>query len=61
MSKAFDETAESEVSYRWDQEIAARIRAVDEGLVEGVSLEDVMRDAEVLLNSLQKNWSTSLS
>ena len=60
MSKAFEEIAEPEVSIVWDEEIIARIQAVDEGRAEGVSFEDVMREAEGLLNSLRSDLSASL-
>ena len=40
-----------EVSAAWEREILARIRAVDENQVEGVSFEAVMRDAEDSLTS----------
>lgn len=46
-----DDFAEAEVSVTWEQEILARIRAVDEGEAEGVSFEDVIRDAEGHLTS----------
>jgi hypothetical protein len=46
-----DHLTEPEVSALWEQEILARIRAVDEGQTEGVSFEDVMRDAEGRLTS----------
>ncbi len=38
-----DETSE-DVSATWEQEILARIQAVDSGQTVGVSFEDVMRD-----------------
>src|SRR6185503_19115743 len=41
-----DEAADADVSDEWEQEILARIRAVDEGQVEGISFEAVMREAE---------------
>jgi len=41
----------AEVSAAWEREIRARIRAVDENQVEGVSFEAVMRDAEDRLTS----------
>ena len=46
-----DDVAAAGVSVTWEQEILARIRAVDGGQSEGVSLEDVMRDAEGRLTS----------
>jgi predicted GTPase len=39
-------SADAEVSAEWEREILARIKAVDDGEVEGVSFDDVMRDAE---------------
>jgi hypothetical protein len=41
----------AELSAEWEREILARIRAVDENQVEGVSFEAVMRDAEDRLTS----------
>jgi hypothetical protein len=41
----------AEVSAVWEQEILARIRAVDENQIEGLSFETVMRDAEDRLTS----------
>jgi hypothetical protein len=41
----------ADVNAAWEQEILARIRAVDEGLAEGVSFADVMREAEGRLTS----------
>lgn len=41
----------AEVSAEWEREILARIRAVDENQIEGVSFEAVMRDAEDRLTS----------
>jgi putative addiction module component (TIGR02574 family) len=46
-----DEAADAHVSDEWEQEILARIRAVDEGQVEGISFEAVMREAEDRLTS----------
>ena len=46
-----DDVAAAGVSMTWEQEILARIRAVDGGQSEGVSFEDVMRDAEGRLTS----------
>ena len=40
-----------DVSAVWEEEILARIRAVDEKEAEGVSFEAVMRDAEDRLTS----------
>lgn len=44
-------SANTEVSVAWEEEIVARIRAVDENQLEGVSFEAVMRDAEGRLTS----------
>ena len=44
-------SAEPDVSAAWEQEILARIRAVDEDQAEGVSFETVLRDAEDHLTS----------
>jgi len=41
----------SEVNAVWEEEILARIQAVDENQIEGVSFETVMRDAEDRLTS----------
>lgn len=41
-----DGAADANVSAEWEQEILARIRAVDEGRAEGISFEVVMREAE---------------
>ena len=46
-----DDVAAAGVSVTWEQEILARIRAVDGDQSEGVSFEDVMRDAEGRLTS----------
>jgi predicted GTPase len=46
-----DGAADADVSAEWEQEILARIRAVDEGGAEGVSCEEVMREAEDRLSS----------
>jgi hypothetical protein len=46
-----ESSADAEVSAAWEQEILARIRAIDENQVEGVSFEAVMRDAEDRLTS----------
>jgi predicted GTPase len=46
-----DGAADADVSAEWEQEILARIRAVDEGGAEGVSFEEVMREAEDRLSS----------
>jgi hypothetical protein len=39
------------VSAAWEEEIQARIQAVDENQIEGASFETVMRDAEDRLTS----------
>jgi len=39
------------VSVEWEQEILARIRAIDEGTARSAPYEDVMRDAEDRLTS----------
>jgi hypothetical protein len=39
------------IKAKWEEEILARIRAVDENEVTGISLEKVMRDAEDRLTS----------
>ena len=44
-----DETAV--IRAKWEEEILARIRAVDENDVTGISMEKVMRDAEDRLTS----------
>ena len=46
-----EDSANAEVSAAWEQEILARIRAVDENEVTGASFESVMRDAEDRLPS----------
>lgn len=46
-----EDSADPEVSAVWEQEILARVRAVDENEVGGVSFEAVMRDAEGRLTS----------
>ena len=45
-----EDSKETSISAEWEHEIIARIRAVDEGEVSGVSLDKVMRDAEERLN-----------
>jgi len=45
-----EDSKETSTSAEWEQEILARIRAIDEGEVAGVSLDKVMRDAEERLN-----------
>lgn len=42
---------DAEVAAAWEQEIQARIRAVDENQVEGIDLETVMKNAEDNLTS----------
>jgi hypothetical protein len=44
-----DETAV--IRGKWEEEILARIRAVDENEVTGISMETVMRDADDRLTS----------
>ena len=46
-----EDSADPDVSAEWEQEILARIRAVDTNEAEGVSFETVMRDAEGRLTS----------
>jgi predicted GTPase len=46
-----EELGEADVSALWEEEILARIRAVDENEIEGISFEAVMRDAESRLTS----------
>ena len=46
-----DGSTDSEVNATWEEEILARIQAVDENRIEGVSFETVMRDAEDRLTS----------
>lgn len=46
-----DASADPDADAVWEQEILARIRAVDEGEAEGISFETVMRDAEDHLTS----------
>lgn len=41
-----DGAVDADVSAEWEQEILARIHAVDEGQAEGISFEAVMREAE---------------
>ena len=41
-----ESSAGIEASAAWEEEILARIRAVDENQIEGVSFEAVMREAE---------------
>ena len=45
-----EDSEDTSTSTEWEQEILARIRAVDEGEVTGISLDKVMRDAEERLN-----------
>jgi hypothetical protein len=44
-----DVTADAGVDEAWDQEIQRRIGAVDRGTVEGISYQDVMREADKLI------------
>ena len=46
-----EDPGEEDVGAAWEEEILARIRAVDENETEGVSFEAVMRDAESRLTS----------
>lgn len=46
-----EDLGEEDVSAVWEEEVLARIRAVDENEAEGVSFEAVMRDAESRLTS----------
>lgn len=46
-----EDLGEVDVSNEWEEEILARIRAVDENEAEGVSFEAVMLDAESRLTS----------
>jgi predicted GTPase len=46
-----DGTPAANVTTEWEQEILARIRAIDENEVEGISFEAVMREAEEHLTS----------
>jgi hypothetical protein len=46
-----EDSADVEASAAWEREILARIRAVDENQIEGISFEAVMRDAEDRLTS----------
>jgi len=46
-----EELCEEDASLAWEEEILARIRAVDENETEGISFEAVMRDAESRLTS----------
>ena len=46
-----ENSADVEASAAWEEEILARIRAVDENRIDGVSFEAVMRDAEDRLTS----------
>jgi len=60
MSKPLDETAETEISEIGEEEVLARIRAIDEGREEGFSFEDVMRDAEDILTEPRSDFSATL-
>jgi putative addiction module component (TIGR02574 family) len=48
--ESFDEEEDSDVQAAWDDEIRARIRAIDEGRAVGVPLDEVMRQAEEILS-----------
>lgn len=41
-----EDSTDLSVSAQWESEIMARIRAVDDGEIEGVPIEVVMREAE---------------
>ena len=44
--KLNDGAADANITAEWEEEILARIRAVDEGQVEGISFEAVKHEAE---------------
>jgi putative addiction module component (TIGR02574 family) len=46
-----DAEPEDEVSAAWEEEIQARIRAIDEGREEGIPHEEVMRELRARLKS----------
>ena len=46
-----DDAETAVIKAKWEEEILARIRAVDENEVTGMSLEKVIRDAEDRLTS----------
>lgn len=46
-----EDSADPEVSTAWEEEILARIQAVDKNQIEGVSFETVTQDAEDRLTS----------
>ena len=46
-----EDSADPEVSAAWEEEIQARIQAVDENQIEGASFETVTQDAEDRLTS----------
>jgi len=46
-----EDSADPEVSAAWEEEIQARIQAVDKNQIEGAPFETVMRDAEDRLTS----------
>jgi putative addiction module component len=46
-----EDSPDEGVNAAWEREIMERIRAVDDGELEGISFEDVMRDAEGRLMS----------
>lgn len=37
-------SADADAESAWDQEIAARVRAIDEGKVEGIPYEEVLKE-----------------
>jgi hypothetical protein len=45
----FDYSEDLEVESAWEQEILARIQAVDDGTAIGISYEDVMREVQKCL------------
>ena len=45
------EREEEDVSPAWESEIQDRIRAIDEGREQGVCFDEMMRSAELVLNS----------
>ncbi|MDQ1636686.1 MAG: putative addiction module component [Pyrinomonadaceae bacterium] len=49
--KLNDRESDTDVSAEWEREILARIRAIDDSEVEGISFEAVMREAEDRLTS----------
>ncbi|HEV7799259.1 MAG TPA: addiction module protein [Pyrinomonadaceae bacterium] len=53
-----EDPSDTEVSAAWEREILARIRAVDENQIEGVSFETIMREAEDRFTSSESSLST---